>query len=208
MLRERRRRFLPRLVAGGCCAAGPMTRKDSEKDTERPHYYSQFWLDVAAGRRVIGSPRPSEETETAEREPHESAAARKPARGSHAASADGHEEPRAQVPLETQEVEPPEIEEASEPDLEEAGLDAIEEDEIPTIEVDQEYSEDVSEESLESEEELEMEEESEPELDEEEEELYEEDEDIWPSGKGKKKPKPGRTVKPVKRPKRDTRRPY
>jgi hypothetical protein len=31
-----------------------MVRKDSEKDVERPRYYSQFWLDVAAGRRVIG----------------------------------------------------------------------------------------------------------------------------------------------------------
>lgn len=44
-----------------------MTRKDSEKDSERPHYYSQFWLDVAAGRRVIGGPRPEEgETEASE----------------------------------------------------------------------------------------------------------------------------------------------
>ncbi len=33
-----------------------MTRKDSERDAERPRYYSQFWLDVAAGRRVIGTP--------------------------------------------------------------------------------------------------------------------------------------------------------
>jgi hypothetical protein len=38
-----------------------MTRKDSEKDSERPHYYSQFWLDVAAGRRIIGAPRPEDE---------------------------------------------------------------------------------------------------------------------------------------------------
>jgi hypothetical protein len=38
-----------------------MTRKDSEKESERPHYYSQFWLDVAAGRRVIGAPKPNEE---------------------------------------------------------------------------------------------------------------------------------------------------
>ncbi len=30
-----------------------MARKDSEKDVERPRYYSQFWLDVAAGRKVI-----------------------------------------------------------------------------------------------------------------------------------------------------------
>ena len=34
-----------------------MSRKDSEKEAERPHYYSQFWLDVAAGRRIIGTPK-------------------------------------------------------------------------------------------------------------------------------------------------------
>src|SRR5690242_19401040 len=33
-----------------------MTKKD-EKDADRPHYYSQFWLDVAAGRKVIGGPK-------------------------------------------------------------------------------------------------------------------------------------------------------
>src|SRR5712664_1484251 len=38
-----------------------MTRKDSDKDAERPHYYSQFWLDIAAGRRTIGGPRPEDE---------------------------------------------------------------------------------------------------------------------------------------------------
>jgi hypothetical protein len=47
-----------------------MTRKDSEKDSERPHYYSQFWLDIAAGRRTIGGPKPDDgeaiEAETAE----------------------------------------------------------------------------------------------------------------------------------------------
>ena len=38
-----------------CDAQGEMmARKDLEKETERPRYYSQFWLDVAAGRRVIG----------------------------------------------------------------------------------------------------------------------------------------------------------
>jgi hypothetical protein len=31
-----------------------MTKKD-EKEADRPHYYSQFWLDVAAGRKVIGA---------------------------------------------------------------------------------------------------------------------------------------------------------
>lgn len=49
-------------------AAYGMTRKDSEKDSERPHYYSQFWLDVAAGRRIIGGPKPNEEGEPAETE--------------------------------------------------------------------------------------------------------------------------------------------
>jgi hypothetical protein len=37
-----------------------MTRKESEKDSERPHYYSQFWLDIAAGRRTIGGPKPED----------------------------------------------------------------------------------------------------------------------------------------------------
>ena len=45
-----------------------MTRKDSEKESERPHYYSQFWLDVAAGRRVIGAPKPNEDGELVENE--------------------------------------------------------------------------------------------------------------------------------------------
>jgi hypothetical protein len=38
-----------------------MTRKESEKDADRTHYYSQFWLDVAAGRRIIGAPKPEDE---------------------------------------------------------------------------------------------------------------------------------------------------
>jgi hypothetical protein len=45
-----------------------MTRKDSEKESERPHYYSQFWLDVAAGRRVIGAPKPNEDGELVDTE--------------------------------------------------------------------------------------------------------------------------------------------
>ncbi len=42
-----------------------MTRKEIEKDSDRPHYYSQFWLDVAAGRRIIGTPK-GDESEIAE----------------------------------------------------------------------------------------------------------------------------------------------
>lgn len=30
-----------------------MTRKDPAQDVERPHYYSQFWLDVATGKRGV-----------------------------------------------------------------------------------------------------------------------------------------------------------
>lgn len=48
-----------------------MVRKDSEKDVERPRYYSQFWLDVAAGRRVIGggkSTLDTDEGDTSEQE--------------------------------------------------------------------------------------------------------------------------------------------
>src|SRR5580765_4749408 len=41
-----------------------MTKRDNEKDSDRPHYYSQFWLDVAAGRRIIGTPKPEEGEQT------------------------------------------------------------------------------------------------------------------------------------------------
>src|SRR5579862_2286516 len=47
---------------------GVMARKDLEKETERPRYYSQFWLDVAAGRRVIGAGKSAEAEEEAEDE--------------------------------------------------------------------------------------------------------------------------------------------
>src|SRR3989442_573950 len=46
-----------------CIRRWRMTRKDSEKETDRPHYYSQFWLDVAAGRTVIGGPKVEDEEE-------------------------------------------------------------------------------------------------------------------------------------------------
>jgi len=50
-----------------------MARKDLEKETERPRYYSQFWLDVAAGRRVIGVGKGAQEAEEAEMSEAESA---------------------------------------------------------------------------------------------------------------------------------------
>jgi hypothetical protein len=34
-----------------------MIRKDITLDADRPHYYSQFWIDVAMGKREIGGPR-------------------------------------------------------------------------------------------------------------------------------------------------------
>lgn len=49
-----------------------MARKDLEKETERPRYYSQFWLDVAAGRRVIGAGKGAQEAEEAETSEDES----------------------------------------------------------------------------------------------------------------------------------------
>ena len=32
-----------------------MTRKDTAADLDRPHYYSQFWIDVAMGKRDISA---------------------------------------------------------------------------------------------------------------------------------------------------------
>ena len=54
------RRVLPKREPGISTLLCLMTKKDSEKEVERPHYYSQFWLDVAAGRRVIGAPKTDE----------------------------------------------------------------------------------------------------------------------------------------------------
>ena len=52
---------------------GMMARKDLEKETERPRYYSQFWLDIAAGRRVIGAGKGASEGDDAEAGEAESA---------------------------------------------------------------------------------------------------------------------------------------
>src|SRR5260221_3536286 len=71
-----------------------MTRKDSEKDAERPHYYSQFWLDVAAGRRVIGGPKPEDGTETSAPGLPEPIALCRTGRTRAAPTSDRHTEPR------------------------------------------------------------------------------------------------------------------
>jgi hypothetical protein len=52
---------------------GMMARKDLEKEAERPRYYSQFWLDVAAGRRVIGQGKGASDGDEAEGSEAESA---------------------------------------------------------------------------------------------------------------------------------------
>src|SRR5258708_10471534 len=95
-----------------------MTRKDSEKDAERPHYYSQFWLDVAAGRRVIGTPKIEEGADQTEAETPvpEPTPLRKAGRNSTATVADGYKETRLQsvaepaVEPEEDYVEPEQVE--------------------------------------------------------------------------------------------------
>jgi len=172
-----------------------MTRKDSEKDSERPHYYSQFWLDVAAGRKVIGAPKSNEE---ADMEPEPEAEAepltfRKPGRGSDSAFSDGYEEtishPEVEPELDAEEYVEPDLDEmAFENDVEDALISdaAVDEAEIPDVDftpLEEEAEEDF--------------------FDEEEEE--EEDDLGWGAGRGRKKPKPGRQTKQPKKAKRDRR---
>jgi hypothetical protein len=186
-----------------------MTRKDSDKESERPHYYSQFWLDVAAGRRVIGTPRTGEESEPAETETPEPVLSRRAARTSghedlvdtHVA-ADGqseeaivHPEAEPEAPVEEEEYSEPEEEEIEEPALDEV---------VP------EFDEDIAEEEPVADT---VEDEDIPDMDlspiDEEEDIFdeeeeEEDEDMgW--GRGRKKAKPGRQVKPPKRSRREPR---
>lgn len=179
-----------------------MTRKDSEKEAERPHYYSQFWLDVAAGRRVIGTPKTDEVGDVTEYEPSETVGLRTPARTSLAAASDGYEEePHLQAA-----VEAPSPEEVTEPELEEMEVLSEDEDlELPNILVDEDEVELPAEAEL-------------PEmgyapLEEEEEDLYEEEEeeeeeDDWGMARGRKKPKPGRQTKQPKKSKRERRGGY
>lgn len=183
-----------------------MTRKDSEKDTDRPHYYSQFWLDVAAGRRVIGTPKPEEgadqtEAETLEPEPMP---LRKVGRNSTAAAADGYRETRSQSVVEPEERVP---DEHVEPDEDEINLaDNVDDLELPTIDVEDTLDDmDIADDDLTLEESEEEEPEEEDYFDDEVEE--EEDDDEW-AARGRKKPKPGRQVKPPKQkkpPKRERR---
>ena len=186
-----------------CRRRWSMTRKDSEKDTERPHYYSQFWLDVAAGRREIGTSRQEEGAELVEAETPEPTPLRKAGRGGTAPVTDGHKVTRAQTLVEPE--YPPE--EFVEPREEEIGLASVVDDmDLPNILVDDTLEDSTLSDldHIPEEEEPEMEEEEEMFYEEEEEE--EEDEDSW-SARGRKKPKPGRQIKqPKKKPRREPHR--
>lgn len=46
-----------------------MVRKDPVQDLDRPRYYSQFWIDVASGKRDLTAPRQTEAEAEAELEP-------------------------------------------------------------------------------------------------------------------------------------------
>jgi len=188
-----------------------MTRKDNEKETDRPHYYSQFWLDVAAGRTIIGAPKDEDEAGLAEDETElpepEPTPLRRAGRTNTAPVTDGYKATRTQTVIEP-EFEPEEFAESEENEFELANdvvdlelpdnvLDEMEEDRIiPELDLIPTDEEEIVEEEEEEEELF---------YDEEEEE---EDEDGW-SAHGRKKPKPGRQVKPLKptkKPKREPRR--
>jgi hypothetical protein len=180
-----------------------MTRKDSEKDSERPHYYSQFWLDIAAGRRNIGDK--LGEGESGESEASESPAPRKPGRASDEdipAAADGYGAGSIHIAAESEPVEEY-VSPATEDEDNSVEVDTIApppEFEVPDMDLDADEEDEAEESEAE-----ESDEEDEEFLDEEEEE---DDEDLEWGRKGKKA-KPIRPVKPVsKKPggKRDIRR--
>jgi hypothetical protein len=185
-----------------------MTRKDSEKETDRPHYYSQFWLDVAAGRTVIGAPKVEDEAGLAEDETEipepEPTPLRRAGRTNTASVTDGYKATRTQTVTEP-EFTPEEYAESDENEFElendvvdlelpDNVLDEMEEDQIiPALDIIPADEEEIEEE------------EEEPFYDDDDDD---DDDDDW-SAHGRKKPKPGRQVKPLKptkKPKREPRR--
>lgn len=185
-----------------------MVRKDSEKDSERPHYYSQFWLDIAAGRKTIGGPRANDEVDVIEPELDEPIPLRRPARSSSSPQYDGA---IVHPDVEPMEEEEEEFEETA-PDELDMAEDEVDEADIPNILVEDIAPEIVPEEDEELAEPLiepveEEEEEAEPVEDFYDEEEEEEPEEGWP-GRGRKKPKGRQTRLPTKKPiKRDRRGP-
>ena len=162
-----------------------MARKDSEKEAERPHYYSQFWLDVAAGRRIIGAPKTNEEGDL-----EESDAPILPTSVRHSSSSDGYHETIAHPDVEADFENDDDV--YAEPELEDTEpiLEEEEEVEVPPIVVEEEEIPDVDFTPV----------------DEVEDEEEEDEDDLgWGGARGRKKPKPGRQAKlpakpPVKKP--------
>jgi hypothetical protein len=180
-----------------------MARKDSEKEAERPHYYSQFWLDVAAGRRIIGAPKTNEEGDL-----EESDAPILPTSMRHGSSSDGYHETIAHPDVEADFENDDDVYAEPEVDLEDTEpiQEEDEEVEVPPIVVEEEEIPDVDFTPVDAEEEEENEEEEEDFYEEEEEDEEEDEDDIgWGGARGRKKPKPGRQAKlpakpPVKKP--------
>ncbi len=187
-------------VARGWCRS-KMTRKDSEKDSERPHYYSQFWLDVAAGRRIIGAPRPEDEAaelETPEPAPplHRGGRSIMEDSSDSRVAADGRSE-RIVHPVAEPLATP---EEFIEPEEEEIDLatDNVDELDMQDAVVDDTDIPDMDLGPAEEEEEEEKEEEDD--LFDEEEEEEEEDDDIgWGGARSRKRNKPVRPKLPPKK---------
>ncbi|GHO76164.1 hypothetical protein KSD_39350 [Ktedonobacter sp. SOSP1-85] len=163
-----------------------MSKKDNEKDSERPHYYSQFWLDVAAGRRIIGAPKEEGESEGENEAPIAPAPIR---RASRVQENIQEEIVHPSATLDQEEVAEEEVGDFASNELEEV-VDA----DLPDVDIaeDEEYSE-------------EEEEEEEEDLYDSAEEEEEEEGAEW-GARGRKKAKPTRAVKPAKKPRRDTRR--
>jgi hypothetical protein len=174
-----------------------MTRKDSEKDSERPHYYSQFWLDIAAGRRVIGGPKP-EDGEGSETETAEPVVQRRSGRVSEPGTfrntlppVNGYEE---EVDHPTENEEYGESEEDLTQDQDDLNEDdyqgdfPLDEGEVPDMDLSNEEEENISEEDANEE-------------DTDEENLYDdEDDENWEGGRSRKKGKPTRPTKaPIKK---------
>ncbi len=199
-----------------------MTRKDSEKDADRTHYYSQFWLDVAAGRRIIGAPKP--EDEAAEAEVLDTPLpARKSVRiSSYDDSDDIRFDGRAErivhpvaeplaTPEEFIESEPEELDleadSAISPDLEEEIVDDMDIPDMDLGPVEEEKDEDEDEDE---DEEKDVDEEGEKDEDEPVADAEEEEEeDLGWGGRGRKRNKPVRPKAPPKKaPRREPRRGY
>jgi hypothetical protein len=185
-----------------------MTRKDSEKESERPHYYSQFWLDIAAGRRTIGGPKPEDEGELLDDAP-EPISLRRPLRNEPDEDLDEEESPTPRRTTSARSLVAPVADE------EENGQDESEDEALATDDSeDFSQGEDIADADI-----PDMDLAADEDAEDEDEELFDEDEDEdeeeedegWVGGgRGRKKPTPKRPTKqpPARRPKRDSRRSY